>query len=145
MNRNAKLYCYLPVVFIEKVLVAIPADLWYMFVLQGGEDMKNKLLNDLYDCFYTPPALSSEHQEVEECHQALITALENPERRLVLRIIDAKDHIIADTSIDSFISGFRLAWRLCTELNHYENERPVSCRAGKELGADFIYEEEDEI
>ncbi len=60
--------------------------------------MKNKLLKDLYDCFYTPPALSSEHQEVEECHQALIKALEKPERRLVLRIIDAKDHIIADTS-----------------------------------------------
>ncbi len=107
--------------------------------------MKNKLLNDLYDCFYTPPARSSEHQEVEECHQALIKALEKPERRLVLRIIDAKDHIIADTSIDSFISGFRLAWKLFTELNHYENERPVSCRADKELGAHFICEEEDEI
>lgn len=71
--------------------------------------MQNKLLNDLYDCFYTPPVLSSERQEVEECHQALIKALEKPERWLVLRIIDAKGHIIDDTSIDSFISGFRLA------------------------------------
>lgn len=107
--------------------------------------MQNKLLKDLYDCFYTPPALSSEHQEVEECHQALIKVLEKPERRLVLRIIDAKDHIIEDTSIDSFISGFRLAWKLFTELNHYENERPVSCRADKELGVHFICEEEDKI
>lgn len=107
--------------------------------------MQNMLLNDLYDCFYTPPVFSTEHQEVEECHQALIKALEKPERRLVLRIIDAKDYIIADTSIDSFISGFRLAWKLFTELNHYENERPVSCRADKELGAHFICEEEDEI
>ena len=100
--------------------------------------MENKLLKDLYDCFYTPPALLSERQEVEECHQALIRALEKPERRLVLRIIDAKDHIIEDTSIDSFISGFRLAWKLSAELNHYENERPVSCRADKELGVHFI-------
>ncbi len=107
--------------------------------------MQNKLLNDLYDCFYTPPALSTERQEVEKCHKALIKALEKLERRLVLRIIDAKDHINADTSIDSFISGFRLAWKLSTELNHYENERPVSCRAGKKLGADFICEEEYEI
>ena len=40
--------------FFLKISVAIPADLWYMFVLQGGEHM-NKLLKDLYDCFYTPP------------------------------------------------------------------------------------------
>ena len=106
--------------------------------------MEHKLLKDLYDCFYTPPQLSVERQEVEECHRALIKALEKPERRLVLRIIDAKDHIIADTSIDSFISGFRLAWKLFAELNHYENEHPVSCRTDKELGAHFIRKEENE-
>jgi len=116
-----------------------------MFVLQGGEDMQNKMLKDLYNCCYIPLALSTERQKVEECHQALIKALEKPERSLVLRIIDAKDHIIAGTSIDSSISGFRLAWKLFTELNHYENERPVSCRADKELSAHFTCEEEDEI
>ncbi len=105
--------------------------------------MENKLLKNLYDCFYTPPELSVKRQEVEECHQALIRALEKPERRLVLRIIDAKDHIIADTSIDIFISGFRLAWKLSAELNHYENEHPISCQADKELGARFIFKKED--
>ena len=44
--------------FFLKISVAIPADLWYMFVLQGGEHM-NKLLKDLYDCFYTPPELAA--------------------------------------------------------------------------------------
>ena len=104
--------------------------------------MENKLLKDLYDCFYTPPALLSERQEVEECHQALIKALEKPERQLVLRIIDAKDHIIADTSIDSFISGFQLAWRLSAELNNYENERLASPQVGG-LGARFDSEKEE--
>ena len=104
--------------------------------------MENKLLKDLYGCFYTPPALLSERQEVEECHQALIKALEKPERRMVLRIIDAKDHIIADTSIDSFISGFRLAWRLSAELNNYENERLASPQDGR-LGARFDSEKEE--
>ena len=92
--------------------------------------MELKLLKDLYNCFYTPPVLSAERQEVEKCHQVLIKALEKPERRLVLRIIDAKDHITADTSIDGFISGFRLAWKLHTELNNYENERLASPRVG---------------
>lgn len=95
--------------------------------------MKNKLLKDLYDCFYIPPELPAPKQEIEECHQALIDALDKPERRLVLQIIDAKE----DTSIDSFISGFDLAWKLSMELNTYENERSVSCRMAKKLGARF--------
>ncbi len=42
----------------------------------------------------------------------------------------------------SFISGFTLAWKLSTELNHYENERSVSCRTRK-LGARFTSKEEE--
>ena len=104
--------------------------------------MKNKLLKELYDCFYVPPELPAQKQEIEECHQALIEVLEKPERRLVLQIIDAKDRIVEDTSIDSFISGFELAWKLSTELNNYENERLVSCRTGR-LGARFALKKEE--
>lgn len=107
--------------------------------------MQNKLLKDLYDYFYTPPALSTEHQEVEECHQALIKALEKPERRLVLRIIDAKDYIAENISIDSFISGFELAWLLSIELNNYANERAVSFQTVEELGARFTFRKNGEI
>ena len=95
----------------------------------------NKLLENLYDCFYTPPELSAQKQEIEECHQTLIDALDKPERRLVLQIIDAKDRIVEDTSIDSFISGFKLAWRLSTELNQYEKERSASRCTAKRSGA----------
>lgn len=104
--------------------------------------MKYKLIKELYDCFYTPPELSAPRQEIEECHKALIEMLEKPERRLVLQIIDAKDRIVEDTSIDSFISGFELAWRLLAELNNYENERLSSCRTGS-LGARFTFEKEE--
>ena len=93
------------------------------------------LLKDMYDCFYTPPEFSEQKQEVEECHQTLIQVLEKPERRLVLQIIDAKDRIVEDTSIDSFISGFELAWRLSMELNQYEKERSVSRCTAKRSGA----------
>ena len=102
----------------------------------------NKLLKDLYDCFYTPPELAATKREIEECHRALIEALGKPERRLVLKIIDAKDHISEDTSLDSFISGFELAWQLSMELNNYKNERLVSCRTGR-LGARFTRKEEE--
>ena len=128
--------------FFLKVSVAVSAELWYMFVLQGGERMKYKLLKDLYDCFYTPSELLAQKQEIEECHQALSGMLGKPERRLVLQIIDAKDRIAEDTSIDSFIAGFELAWKLSMELNNYENERLVSCRTGR-LDARFALKKEE--
>ena len=61
--------------------------------------MKYKLLKDLYDCFYTPPEIPAQKQEIEECHQALSEVLGKPGRRLVLQIIDAEDRIAEDTSI----------------------------------------------
>ena len=67
--------------FFLKVSVAVSVELWYMFVLQGGERMKYKLLKDLYDCFCTPPELQAQKQEIEECHQALSKVLGKLERR----------------------------------------------------------------
>ena len=42
--------------------------------------MENKLLKELYDHFYVRPELDEQENEVEECHKALIAALEMPER-----------------------------------------------------------------
>lgn len=61
----------------------------------------------------------------------------------MLQIIDAKDRIAEETSIDSFIAGFELAWKLSVELNHYENERSVSCQTAMGSGARFASKEEE--
>lgn len=106
--------------------------------------MKNKLLKDLYDSFYIPPEFSAQKLEIKECHQELIEAMDKQERRLMLQIIDAKDYMVENVSIDSFFSGFELAWKLSAELNNYENERPVSCRRARESGARFLFKKEEE-
>ena len=85
----------------------------------------NEQIKALYDCFYEPLPAVRLKQEIKDCHQALIAALDKPERRLLLQIIDTKDQIAEDRSIDSFIAGFRLAWRLSNELNMYEKTRPM--------------------
>ena len=85
----------------------------------------NELLKALYDDFYDPLPETELKKEIEDCHQQLIETLDKPERRLVLQIIDAKDQIAEDKSIDSFIAGFLLAWRLSNELNMYEKTRPM--------------------
>ena len=80
----------------------------------------NELLKALYDHFYEPLPETELKKEIEECHQKLIEALDKPERRLVLQIIDDKDQIAENRSIDSFIAGFHLAWQLEKELYEYE-------------------------
>lgn len=79
----------------------------------------NKTLTALYDSFYTPPQSADTRTEIEAIHRQLILRLDKPERRLVLRLVDAKDQLTEETSVDSFVCGFRLAWRLANELNSY--------------------------
>ena len=95
----------------------------------------NETLKSLYDRFYTPLPLEEYEQEVETCHHQLIEQLEKPERKLVLQIIDTQNHIIEERSLDSFLCGFRLAWELANELNHYQENRHLSSAEEAETGA----------
>ena len=103
----------------------------------------NDTLKQLYNRFYTPLPIPETEQEIEDCHKQLIERLEKPERKLVLRIIDAQNYITEQTSLDSFIAGFELAWRLSIELHNDESERPFSCRT-RITGARFASDEEPE-
>ena len=86
----------------------------------------NETLRLLYDRFYIPLPMVESEQEVETCHRQLIEQLDKPERKLVLRIIDAGDRIANELSLDSFICGFLLAWEMTSELNHYQDKHPAS-------------------
>ena len=86
-------------------------------------------IRDRYDYFYTRPRFDEQENEVKECHKALSEVLAKPERKLVLRIIDAQDYIKTETSVDSFIAGFELAWRLSAELH---NDKQVDCIQSKQ-------------
>ena len=103
----------------------------------------NEILKALYDSFYEKLPATQLKAEVERCHQELIEKLEKPERKLVLQIIDCKDQIAEDLSIDSFIAGFRLAWRLSNELNMYEKTRPVLTPREGGAGMDAFIDDEN--
>ena len=95
----------------------------------------NDTLKLLYDRFYTPVPMEEAEQEIETCHQQLIERLEKTERKLVLRIIDAQNLIAEERSIDSFLCGFKLAWELAYELNHFEMDRHPSPEEKTEMDA----------
>lgn len=83
----------------------------------------NTILKTMYNNFYTKPETPALEATIKNSHKQLIEHLDKSGRRLVLRIIDAQDHICDATSQDSFIAGFQLAWKLCSELNHYDEGR----------------------
>ena len=95
----------------------------------------NETLKLLYDRFYTPLRMAEANQEVETCHRQLIERLDKPERKLVLRIIDAQNLMIEQRSVDSFICGFHLAWEMANELNHFETNRHPSPTEEAEMDA----------
>lgn len=95
----------------------------------------NDTLKLLYDRFYTPLPMEETEQEIDDCHRQLIERLEKPERKLVLRIIDAQNLIAEQRSVDSFICGLRLAWELAYELNHFEIDRHPSSEEKAEMDA----------
>lgn len=101
----------------------------------------DEILKSLYDNFYKPPEAAALKQEAEDNHRLLIDRLEKPERKLVLRIIDAKDSIAGQLSLDSFICGFKLAWRLSIELNHYNDNRRSTPAERPELDACSVFRE----
>ena len=83
----------------------------------------NDTLKQLYNRFYTPLPIPETEQEIEDCHKQLIERLEKPERKPVLRIMDAQNLITEERSMDSFLCAFPLAWELAYELNHFETDR----------------------
>ena len=85
----------------------------------------NELLKALYNNFYEKLPTTQLKAENECCHQELIEKLDEPERTLVLQIIDCKDQIAEYLSIDSFIAGFCPAMRLSQELNMHDEGRPT--------------------
>ena len=86
----------------------------------------NDTLKQLYNRFYISLPMSEAEQEIEACHRQLIERLERPERKLVLRIMAAQSLIAEERSVDSFLCGFKLAWELAYELNHFKLDRHPS-------------------
>ncbi|MEA4954321.1 MAG: hypothetical protein VB096_02225 [Pseudoflavonifractor sp.] len=102
-----------------------------------------KALELLYDRFYEKPELTELNQSVEASHSLLRERLGKSEKKLVLRIIDDENAIANALSLDGFLCGFDLAWKLTTELNHLERERSALTDE-VERSAHFLSEEGEE-
>ena len=94
--------------------------------------MENKLLKELYDYFYVRPELDEQENEVEECHKALIAALEKPETK-ILSDHRSQNYITEQTSLDSFIAGFE-CWKLSNRNTPKMTKTSADSPVGPENG-----------
>lgn len=89
----------------------------------------DNMLKALYDHFYCQPENTLQEMRINVNHQLLRQRLSKRNRKLVLRIIDDKDLICSDVSLDSFICGFWLAWQIANQIHNYDGCSDCSQRA----------------
>lgn len=83
--------------------------------------------------FDTPQRKDSKwKKEYAQTHKKLHQHLNKQERKLLLRLVDLQDALIYETSLNSFISGYRLACGITRELSA---EEPYSFEKDEEQRA----------
>ena len=69
----------------------------------------NDILKQLYNRFYTPLPMTEAEQKMEACRKQFIKRLEKPERKRMLRIMDAQSLMVEERSMDILPAGSN--WR----------------------------------
>ena len=85
-------------------------------------------MRELHRLFNTQPSCAEQLTQVETLKTDLKKHLDEEERKLLLRLLDTRDVMDYEISLESFTAGFRLAYGLTREL---------------EASGRFSYEEEE--
>ena len=76
----------------------------------------NDYMQALHQRFFQEPECADVWEEIEALRQELRETLQKPERRKLRRLVDAQNLLREETSLASFMAGFKLAWGLAQEL-----------------------------
>ncbi len=76
----------------------------------------NDYMQALHQRFFQEPECADVWEEIEALRQELRETLQKPERRKLLRLVDAQNLLREETSLASYMAGFKLAWGLAQEL-----------------------------
>lgn len=73
-----------------------------------------RALQDRFDAL--PPEDKEMQEEAELLFHSLCSELARPEHKQLIRLVDIQDARREKTALNSFISGFKLAWGISREL-----------------------------
>ena len=103
-----------------------------------------RALQDRFDT--EPPADAEMKEEADRIFKDLCCSLGRAERNQLLRLVDIQDARREKTALQSFISGYKLAWGIHRELTDaplYSYEREQEDRARRSFMMNLRKEEQD--
>ena len=86
-----------------------------------------RALQDRFDSL--PPTDAEMAKEANQLFKNLCSELDRPKRTKLIRLVDIQDAHREKTALNSFISGFKLAWGISRELTE---DPPYSYEAEQE-------------
>lgn len=94
----------------------------------------NDYMKALHQQFYREPDFTEMEDEIEHTRQEVRDCLDKMQRRTLMRLVDTQNLLREETSLASFIAGFKLAWGMTRELeagglySFDEDETERACR-----------------
>ncbi len=76
----------------------------------------NDYMKALHQRFFQEPDFSELEEDIEKTRQEVRDCLDKMARRKLMHLVDAQDLLREETSLASFIAGFKLAWGMMKEL-----------------------------
>ena len=73
-------------------------------------------MSELYRRYFRAPNFSELKEEIEQTRQEVRDWLDQTQRRVLMRLMDAQDQLQANLAQASFEAGFRLAMGLLREV-----------------------------
>ena len=76
----------------------------------------NDYMRALHQRFYREPDFSDLEEDIENTRQEVRDCLDKLQRRRLMHLVDTQNLLREETSLASFMAGFKLAWGLSKEL-----------------------------
>lgn len=98
----------------------------------------NDYMRALHQRLYCEPDFSELEEYIEHTRQEVRDCLDKLQQRKLMQLVDAQSLLREETSLASFIAGFKLAWGIAKELeadglysfDHEEEQR--ACKAAEQ-------------
>ena len=104
-----------------------------------GGDTRERLLQALHQRFFREAECADKREKIEELRRELREQLDLQNREKLLKLVDLGIELREETSLASFMAGFKLAWGLAQELEadglySFEDEEEArACRRAEEV------------
>jgi hypothetical protein len=103
-------------------LITLP--FWYgycshflvLFAIGKEANAMYEYMKALQQRFFKEPECAETRQEIDEIHRQLAGQMTKDNRRKLLKMTDLEIGLRDDTSLASFVAGFRLAWGIISEM-----------------------------